>query len=400
MPPLTHSERGASKAERWINCPGSVVASRGRPVRPPSKYALEGTAAHALAERCLMDCESPKALIGETVEGFEVTGEMAECVEFYVSAIRSRCVPGSRLYIERSLDGLSKYFPGLHCTTDCMILSADGRHLVVGDYKHGQGKVVLADSNSQLLYCAASALELPECSEVETVEMFICQPRVFGKKLSHETAKATEIRHWRDALLLPAAFASEKADAPRKCGTWCDWCPASGDCPQQLKETEDAAMVAFDKVDQHVVLPQVSSLPLDVVARILKSEDQLETFMSACRNRVRSELDSGNPVPGWKLVQAQSKTRMWREGPEVVETLKFLGPEAWTTELKSPAQMEKAIRAASKMTAKQAAEIVAPLVVRGAPTIQMVESEDDRPAALAGADDAFKQVPASSTQEI
>ena len=45
-----HSELSASGAYRWMACPGSVQLCRTVPAKPSSSYALEGTAAHELAE--------------------------------------------------------------------------------------------------------------------------------------------------------------------------------------------------------------------------------------------------------------------------------------------------------------------------------------------------------------
>ena len=43
-----HSELGPSSSDRWLNCPGSVLATRG--MKGQSEYAAEGTAAHALSQ--------------------------------------------------------------------------------------------------------------------------------------------------------------------------------------------------------------------------------------------------------------------------------------------------------------------------------------------------------------
>ena len=51
-PPGEHAELGASKADQWMNCPGSIVLSKGAE-RKSSTYADEGTAAHKLLQLAL-----------------------------------------------------------------------------------------------------------------------------------------------------------------------------------------------------------------------------------------------------------------------------------------------------------------------------------------------------------
>ena len=47
-----HAKLSASGAERWLTCPGSIKAEESIPDKS-SKFAMEGTAAHELAELCL-----------------------------------------------------------------------------------------------------------------------------------------------------------------------------------------------------------------------------------------------------------------------------------------------------------------------------------------------------------
>ena len=50
---LGHSLVGASSCERWWNCPGSNALIAKLPTPPNTKYAAEGTVAHALCEDVL-----------------------------------------------------------------------------------------------------------------------------------------------------------------------------------------------------------------------------------------------------------------------------------------------------------------------------------------------------------
>lgn len=48
-----HAKLSPSSAERWMNCPGSVVLSEGMPDKT-TQFAEEGTMAHAVAEAMLL----------------------------------------------------------------------------------------------------------------------------------------------------------------------------------------------------------------------------------------------------------------------------------------------------------------------------------------------------------
>ena len=80
-----HATLGASTASRWMACPGSVALSEGIPPRPGTIHAQEGTAAHALAELSLNREQEPATFVGTTLEGIEVTDDMAEHVGVFVS---------------------------------------------------------------------------------------------------------------------------------------------------------------------------------------------------------------------------------------------------------------------------------------------------------------------------
>jgi hypothetical protein len=57
-----------SAAARWVNCPGSVALYKlHQPEDTSSSYANEGSAAHALAEMCLLMGMDPHEMIGEVI---------------------------------------------------------------------------------------------------------------------------------------------------------------------------------------------------------------------------------------------------------------------------------------------------------------------------------------------
>lgn len=64
--PSLHARRNASGSKRWMNCPGSLQLSEGRP-NNSSEAARLGTAAHALGEACLLDGSEAWEWLGGTI---------------------------------------------------------------------------------------------------------------------------------------------------------------------------------------------------------------------------------------------------------------------------------------------------------------------------------------------
>ncbi len=87
-----HSPLGGSGMRRWVPCPGSVRLSHGVEDEE-SEYAARGKAAHALAERALHDDDVDAwQYVGDLLEGGVVDKPMADGVQVYLNAVRSRHV--------------------------------------------------------------------------------------------------------------------------------------------------------------------------------------------------------------------------------------------------------------------------------------------------------------------
>jgi len=78
-----HHEYSPSKSSRWMNCPGAITMEKDFP-DTTSDAAEEGTAAHALAEECLLRKVSAITFLGMHFNGYEVTEDMARFVQSYL----------------------------------------------------------------------------------------------------------------------------------------------------------------------------------------------------------------------------------------------------------------------------------------------------------------------------
>lgn len=377
MPPdERHAVLGASSSYRWMACPGSVRLSEGLPKSPPSEHALEGTAAHELAEQCLRDGEDAGAFIGSHPDdsGFLVTQDMAVAVQVYLDYVRS--VPGA-LHIERqfNLDALDPPMP-MFGTADAVRWDGGTRTLEVIDYKHGVGVVVYAAGNPQLLYYALGAV-LALRVRPEVIRTTVVQPRAHRDE-AIDTAEYT----WEDLIafkdeLLEASHAAAQDDAPvGPVGDHCRWCPAKAICPAQRS---NALEVAQDEFASPTGPPPPSALSQEQLLEVLEKSSLMEDWIKAVREHAYAALERGEEVPGWKLVEGRI-SRSWADEAEAEEWLRqrYKVGEVFTKKLISPYQAEKLVKDRPRLEIPEDMIAVQP----GKP--KMVTEDHKKPALTAG----------------
>lgn len=367
-----HSPLGASCAHRWMNCPGSVRLSAGL-TSPTTEYALEGTAAHALAEQCLLHGTMPEDSIGSVIEGVTITSDMASAVRLYVDVIRAdQMLYGGTLCVETSFD-LSHVHEGMHGRNDAALIPAEEDGVLrVYDYKNGR-KGVDAEGNPQLRYYAIGCVHALGLKPT-TVEMVIIQPHRQDGKSPVLRSRMTwpELKQW-EGELATAAEATESANAPLNMGPWCFFCPAQALCP-----TQKAAVVeAFPELDRAVetmVLPPAELLdPVDVskLARFFTG-DAFCHWVKSLAATEQELLSRGVDIPGRKLVMVQRQgTRKWVNEADVTSAF---GEAVLETRLLSPAAAERNL-VANGMTRAEAKDAVSKLTTRDLTTQYRVVDE-------------------------
>lgn len=384
-----HSSIGASSAYRWMNCPASRRLSEGRRSEP-GEYAILGTAAHALAEKCLLERVDPCLFVGEVLKHeageTEITGEMADGVTVYVEKVLGdHAKVGGELVVERAFD-LSWLYPGMYGRNDAGILPEapsglpedTGGALRIYDYKNG-AKPVKAEDNVQCMYYALGALGAGNPTGAIVVVITIVQPNSHFKAAAVESWEigVDDLYAWGENVLLPAAKRTEDPDAPCVAGDWCCFCPAMAVCP--LKQH-----LALSKIDEPdpgcFTLPVVKALkPVDVgfLSGFFNSPD-FAAWLKALAAEELDMLNRGVEVPGRKLVEQRSLgNRKWTDEAEVERALGGdLGEDLWVKKLQSPAQVEKMLTA-QKVPKRLREEMLSPLLTREEKISQVVVFDED-----------------------
>ena len=345
-----HSKLGASSASRWLNCPGSVKLSATVPPQPSSEYALEGTAAHKLAEICIVKNKKPEDFISKEIElvddeqlkegkkqiTYEVTEDMAEAVEVYVDYVRKQ---RGELNIEMRFD-LSHIEPGMFGTNDACVYDKLLGMLEVIDYKHGAGIAVSPVENMQLAYYGIGAAKIYELHPNSTIKLTIVQPRAAGEPIKSWTTTVGYLENF--AKKLKAGAKATRAKNPKFAeGSWCRFCPAQAVCPQLQAKSLEIAKAEFAD-DGAIILPEPETLSKVDIAKVLGFAGTLGSWLKAVEAFAFGMLERGEKVEGFKLVKKRSNRKWKFDDEKLIELFDHNGIRNYLNppKLKSPAQIE------------------------------------------------------------
>jgi hypothetical protein len=322
---------GGSTAKRVINCPGSVALVAKMPPKPSSKYADEGTLLHNVVAEIVMSGNSPEHYLGTKYEDQTLTQELIDDKLKPALAALDQIDPNQEMEIESETRvGFGDLLPGVFGSTD--LIGRIGNRAVVLDWKFGDGVAVEVEENPQLMFYAAAAMRTPSAQwafeNATEIEMVIVQPPAVKRWVTTpERIAAFELQ------LVQAVKASEKANAKLEVGDHCRWCAAKPVCPQMTGAVDRALKT------------QVEAIDTQMLGLYLANADMLEQWITDLRALAFAMLESGTPVPGYKLV-AKRATRSWTDETKAkAELLKSL-PESEVVEMSviSPAKAEKALK--------------------------------------------------------
>lgn len=427
---MPHAKLAPSAAHRWMNCPGCITLCEQVPPKPSSKYAMEGTAAHELGERCLRIDMDPRAKVGSRITvtddvyvvteavakanpiyqvgqklnggtmDFQVTEEMALAVKMYVDEVNRKklLVTGGIFKIEQylSLDWLTPHLGG---TGDHIIIEPFG-HLYVDDLKYGAGVPVEADDNPQLKIYGLGGIGENNPHMVEDVTVTIAQPRAphsYGP-IRHMEVKAEHLIQWGYDILKPAVEKALSGGLDLCAGGWCGWCDALEVCPEQRRVIQENTAAMFDEslvpVNPSAPLMTPSLLDAEQLSRMLRFAPVFKAFIEGCQAEAYTRLQVGRAdAPRDRKLVAGKSSRAWTDETTINTFIAQFTNVSGHTEpkVKSPAQMEKAFKMAG-LDHKALFDFVTKTA--GKPTMVPV---DDKRVALAP---AFSTAPGEETEPL
>lgn len=343
--------------------------------RQDNEYSLEGTLAHDLAATRLLgkhwrDKDRP------------IPDGMESNVRVYTRYVKDTAAK-KRLWVEQEVALDEERFG----TADAIVWHEEIGVLEVIDLKYGAGMLVEVEDNPQLLYYALATYRTFRAQGVNPkgIRITIAQPRAehYEGPIRTRDVDVFDLLEW-GAWLDERSEATKDPNAPIVAGSHCKFCPAKATCPGLREQALAVAQSEFG--DDPFSPPTVEGMTAEQMGEVLKRAPILEEWLSAIRERVFADLQSGKPVPGWKLV-AKRAQRKWTDEKALWRDLHDNYGVGYsdaheTPKMKSPAQMEKALPKSllpllEKYTVKESSgETLAPDSDRREPVVKLSAPEE------------------------
>lgn len=362
--PDQHALLSASGAHRWLSCPPSAALEAGLP-ESSSAAAEQGTVAHGLAEwklrRALHDAPTIKP-VSEWIDD-----EMDALTDDYVAFIQERlrdvhatCADPTVL-IEQRLD-FSHVVPGGFGTGDCVIIAEPTLQII--DLKYGQGVLVEAERNPQLMLYALGAVNaFGSLYDIDEVALTIYQPR--RTNISTWRLSVTELEAWAAEVVKPTAEIAANGGGEFTSGEWCRFCKLNPTC----RARADANLA----LAKHEFAPP-AELDDGEIAAVLAQLPQLKAWAADVEAYALSlAVNQGKTWAGFKLVEGRS-IRKYADEQAVAETAEAAGIDVWDRKLKTITALEK------QLGKKRFTTVFGDLVVKPAGKPTLVPESDKRPA--------------------
>lgn len=309
-----HAVLSASSSHRWLSCTPSARLEQEFEDRE-TEAAAEGTAAHALCEHKLR--RALKMQSRRPVSQYDCE-EMETCTDGYVQFVLETLAEAKRhcadpiVSIEQRLD-FSCYVPEGFGTGDCVIIADHTLHII--DFKYGQGVLVEAENNPQMMLYALGALcAYDALYDVDEVAMTIYQPR--RENISTWTISVDALKAWAKEVLTPRARLAFEGKGDYRPGAWCVFCRAAVKCRARAEEKLALAQYEFAQP------PILSDSEIeDILGRL----DDLTRWAEEIRAYAQdAAVNHGKQWHGYKVVEGRS-IRKYTDEAAVIEAANAAG---------------------------------------------------------------------------
>ena len=416
-----HAKLSPSKRSRWALCPGSIREEAKYPDEGSGPAAIDGTHSHTLLEYCIKQFVDPLSMVARLMtdhEGsFHVDKDRAERVKVafdYVHQIKNL---GLQVISETKVD--PAHLLGrddLSGTVDVQIIGGDTLELI--DYKDGMG-IVTAEGNLQLeqyAYGVLAGYKLPVNGDypIKTVRMTIIQPKLALRGMSAITSYEVPVSHLLANMgtIIAQAAATDKPDAPLVPGeSQCKFCRAKGSCSALASNVMKEVGIMFQPVVTETLDVAQQSADKDPstmddaqIRQIMEAAPLMRQLLEGVEKEALRRLESGQTIPGLKLVNGRGSRAWALPEAEMAEKLVKMGiPKTaiYETKLVTPAKAEKLTwekRDGTKVTLtdRQLQRMDQEYVSKLAGKLTVAPESDGRPAVVTNAAPLFSAVETSA----
>ena len=308
MPPSKHAVLSASGAHRWLHCNPSARLELEFADRE-TEAAAEGTAAHALAEHKLK--KALKIRSRKPVSPYDCD-EMDAHTDGYVEFVLEQLEEAKTLcadpliLIEQRLD-FSCYVPDGFGTGDCLIVADKLLHII--DFKYGQGVLVDAEENPQMMLYALGALrQFDHLYDITQVAMSIYQPR--RENVSTWTITVEQLMDWAEHTLKPKAEMAYQGEGDYVPGPWCTFCKAAVnlrdvETEMSIQQKLSRFPVSPEEWDNYHLDQRINDrgilLDRTLVAQAIRCDEQFK----------RTHLEQARSVTGLENPNSPAQLKAW-----------------------------------------------------------------------------------------
>ena len=357
-----HAQLSPSKRHRWALCPGSVREEAKYPDERSGAAAIDGTHSHTLLEHCIKSgLANPLNMVGVKLKDddgeFVIDQSRAERVKVAIDYIADK-LP-AEVISEKRVN--PQWFTGrddLSGTVDCQIVSDDALEII--DYKDGMAPVDAANNLQLEQYAIGKLAEyklpinMPQMYPFKEVRMTIIQPKLALRGMNPVVSWVVPVSHLLDRVrtLTLEAMATDAPNALLVPGeSQCKYCRAKGSCSALASNVMKEIGVMFQPVKTDVLdVAQQSAnkdpavMSDDQIRQIMEAAPLMRQLIEGVEKEAQRRLESGQSIPGLKLVNGRGSRAWVLPEDEMAEKLIKMGiPKTaiYETKLVSPAKAEK-----------------------------------------------------------
>lgn len=358
-----HALLSASSSHRWLNCtPSARLESEFS--ETTSEAAEEGTAAHALAEYKLKRALKKRAK--KPVSEYDCE-EMDKYTDDYVTFVLEKFEEAKQtckdpeVLIEQKLD-FSGYVPEGFGTGDAVILA--DKTLYIVDFKYGQGVLVDAYQNPQMMLYAIGALaQFGMLYNIKEISMSIFQPR--RENVSTWRISSDELINWANNYLRPKAQEAYNGTGEYCSGEWCRFCKAAVKCRARAERQLDLIKHDFNKP------PILDDTEVEAILPLL---GELTSWANGLMSYAEAKaINEGKKWGGYKVVEGRSVRKFTDEKAVVKASEKAGYTDIYKKSLITLTEFEK------MMGKEQFKQILGEYVKKPAGKLTLVPITDKRP---------------------
>lgn len=318
--PTSHAKLSASGANRWMACPGSVKLEECFK-DTGSRYAAEGTLAHAVGELKLtkyfikgIGPQKYKRAMDEFRKDPLWDEDIDRYTDEYFDIVKALSLSYEKkpfVAVEERVD-LTTWIPEGFGTADCIMI--DGEELSVIDFKYGKGVPVSAEENPQLMLYALGAYAMYGIFyNIQKITLRIVQPRT-EETNSSWTLPIDNLLAFGEKVKPIAKEAFEGSDTLKE-GEHCRFCKAKSRCSARAKTMfsvveEIRPRVVTDKKGKASTGGLLSN---DEIAAFLKKTEGLSDWIKDLQEEALSQLLAGKEITGYKIVEGRSNRKITNE---------------------------------------------------------------------------------------